>query len=292
MKKIIYIILFTALGILLSFLVHALTESIIIALLTRNFDRYSLGLSWQQWFIVHYYGSIILFVLGVIFGFLQGRLWWRIIYVEKKFSKHDKLIILDFDHTVFNTTKYVQALKEKFSKNFGIDADTFMQQRNAVKKCCVVIDIDEFVDRLPHADKKALHKTLIDTTRKLGRQFLFPDVISFMERHKKNYDILVITHGDQELQSEKIQSVKLPSWVEHRISLQPKDQVVGSYLKKYKQVHFVDDKNKNIDLVKTAFPDIITYFIKRPVDHPYGHIQSVCDCADHVVADLNFSIEA
>lgn len=86
MKKTVYIIAFTFLGILLQLLVHALIEMWYIHGLLRNFKTYSLGFTWAQWFQIHMIYSVILFVLGAIFGLWQGFYWWKKIY-EKKRSK-------------------------------------------------------------------------------------------------------------------------------------------------------------------------------------------------------------
>jgi len=83
MEKRIYIILFIFLGILLQFLIHGLVEIWYIGLLTNNFSKYSFGLSWPQWYIIHHIGAVILFIAGVLFGFWQGKFWWRRIYEKK-----------------------------------------------------------------------------------------------------------------------------------------------------------------------------------------------------------------
>ncbi len=83
MKKVIYIILFTFLGILLQLLIHGLVEIWYIGLLTGNFSRYSFGLSWHQWFLFHHIATVILFFAGALFGFWQGKFWWRRIYENK-----------------------------------------------------------------------------------------------------------------------------------------------------------------------------------------------------------------
>ena len=70
MKRTIYIILFTILGILLQFLVHALLEIWYANLLLADFSKYSFGLSWEKWwYVVHGGGSIVLLVVGAVFGF-------------------------------------------------------------------------------------------------------------------------------------------------------------------------------------------------------------------------------
>lgn len=84
MKKIIYISLFIFLGILLQLVAHALIETLYIGLLSFNFKRWSFGLSWDNWYLVHHIAAIIFFVAGVAFGFWQGKYWYERIYKGRK----------------------------------------------------------------------------------------------------------------------------------------------------------------------------------------------------------------
>lgn len=88
MKKIIYISLFTVLGILAQFLVHAILEVWYIDLLISDFDTYGLGFTWQNWFLIHKVFTVILFVGGASLGFWQGHYWWKQIYVLKRWGKY------------------------------------------------------------------------------------------------------------------------------------------------------------------------------------------------------------
>ncbi len=83
MKKAIYITAFVALGLLIQFLVHAGVEIWYIGLLLRDFAKYGFGLSWADWWIIHYIGTIVLLAGGALFGFWQGKFWWKKIYEEK-----------------------------------------------------------------------------------------------------------------------------------------------------------------------------------------------------------------
>jgi len=85
MKKIIYITLFTIFGVQLSFIFHFILEIGIINLLISDFDVWGLGLSWASWFLIHRIVTIVLLLLGVWFGFTQGKYWWKALYVEKRF---------------------------------------------------------------------------------------------------------------------------------------------------------------------------------------------------------------
>ncbi len=85
MKKTIYIILTAILGIIVSFLIHAIIEIPVIYLIVSNYDKYSLGLSWGQLFLIHNIFTFILFLVGLILGIKFGFKWWKYIYVDKKY---------------------------------------------------------------------------------------------------------------------------------------------------------------------------------------------------------------
>lgn len=291
MKKIVYIIAFSFLGILVGFTVHALLEWPIIFLLTRNFAKYSLGFSWAQWFVIHNVGLVLLLFAGGLFGLSQGWFWWRIIYVEKRrFGHHPQAIVLDFDHTLFNTTLYVKALQEVFAQEFGITPSIFLQHRKAVKACCEVIDIDKFINRLPHPNKPAMHQALHQFIADRAAEFVFSDARYFIEHHSSKFDIILLTHGDQELQEEKIKHSNLPKITETIITRLSKEQAIGELLEDYRQLYFIDDKASTIDKVKMAYPELVAYFVVRPNDQPYAHPGPACECSDDTVTGLNFEI--
>ncbi len=82
-KRSLYITCSVLLGIALQCIVHGLVEIRIISLLTEDFERYGLGLSWGEWFAIHHVASLVLFVAGALLGYRAGVRWWNMIYVEK-----------------------------------------------------------------------------------------------------------------------------------------------------------------------------------------------------------------
>ena len=80
MKKSIYITLFVLFGILVQFFIHIVVAILYINLLINNFAIFSLGFSWDAWFVIHIIWGIVLLVLGAVLGFWQGVYWWKRIY--------------------------------------------------------------------------------------------------------------------------------------------------------------------------------------------------------------------
>jgi len=85
-KKSAYLSAATVLGLLLSFIAHALVE---ISYLSDALNR---GL------VVPFYGgcalppalSAALLIIGAAGGFFLGRFWWRMIYVERVWAKNGR----------------------------------------------------------------------------------------------------------------------------------------------------------------------------------------------------------
>lgn len=78
-KKIIYLMAATILGLLLSFLIHALIEINYLRWLASQNIIVSLsgGCALALWL------NISLWLLGAVGGFFLGRFWWRKLYIER-----------------------------------------------------------------------------------------------------------------------------------------------------------------------------------------------------------------
>ncbi len=83
MKRIIYLLSFSALGFLLQLLLHAIIEQWYISLLLSDFDFYGFGLSWSSWFMIHSVLTVVLTILGALLGLKFGLYWWGRLYDEK-----------------------------------------------------------------------------------------------------------------------------------------------------------------------------------------------------------------
>ncbi|MCA9364424.1 MAG: haloacid dehalogenase-like hydrolase [Candidatus Moranbacteria bacterium] len=210
--------------------------------------------------------------------------------MHKKSMKKKGLILLDFDHTIFNTTLFVRLLKDAL-KPLGVTEEEFGQKREYLKDCCAVVDIDSFTLQLSSPYKKEMHDAIHHVIEQYGHSLVFKDALVFIRRHTAmGWDIVIVTKGNYELQTEKIAHSGLPEEVGVVITQERKDKAIAHIVEKYDVIHFVDDKAQHIDEVKKAFPKIITHFIKRPEDMPYGNEDSQCGCADDVILDLVWTI--
>ncbi len=90
-KHIIYISLFVLLGILLQLVAHAVLEIWYIDLLLSDFQRYGFGLTWEAWVQIHSVLSFVFLVFGMLFGYQQGKHWWRKIYIEHAYRWTKKI---------------------------------------------------------------------------------------------------------------------------------------------------------------------------------------------------------
>lgn len=81
-KKYTYIAGFILLGVIVNFLLHGLIELLVIDLLLTDFQRFSLGISWDGWFRIHVVGGTILFLACAGLGFQQGIHWWSVMYAD------------------------------------------------------------------------------------------------------------------------------------------------------------------------------------------------------------------
>ncbi len=200
-----------------------------------------------------------------------------------------KLIILDFDHTLFNTTLYVAALRDAFL-DVGISGAEFDAKRQYLKECCARVDLDAFTLQLAGNDNGRLHAVAHKLIEKRSQDFIFDDARDFITAHQEHFDIIIVTQGDDELQNEKITHSNLPAVTEVIITQQTKDIAITDIVARYDVIYYIDDKAKHIDEIKKKFPQIIAYFMQRTEDQPYADIPSVCECADHVITDLTLRL--
>ncbi|MDA1334508.1 MAG: hypothetical protein O2794_00635 [bacterium] len=84
MKHHIYIVASIILWVLFTTLVHAGIELWILSYLVSDWERYSFGLSWGEWYLIHNVFATALLLLGIWGGYKMGERWWDIVYIQKR----------------------------------------------------------------------------------------------------------------------------------------------------------------------------------------------------------------
>ena len=79
-KKIIYVTLFTLLGVLVQFLIQSAVEIQYINLLLTKYEIFGFGLPFSTWFVIHEIFASILLAVGFLVGLSQGLYWWKRLY--------------------------------------------------------------------------------------------------------------------------------------------------------------------------------------------------------------------
>lgn len=199
-------------------------------------------------------------------------------------KKHDQLIVLDFDHTLFDTTAFLDALKGRFNQKFEIPGHAFEE---AYKKARA--RWDPIPTHMPYEDTEVVRQEMLAVAGNCGEAALYPDVKSFFDRHNNQFDICILTRGHEDLQTAKIHGTGLA----HIPYAVVEDSKAGSFeqlVADYAVVHFIDDAPENIDEVKQVYPQVVAYLVKREGDDAYHHQHEESQLADKVVENLDFTI--
>jgi hypothetical protein len=87
MKRYLYYACFALLGLLIATLVHAGLEILALKIITNDMATYNDGYVWQHWNLVHGSLSLVLWLLGTFGGFVLGKHFWQVLYIEQRYGK-------------------------------------------------------------------------------------------------------------------------------------------------------------------------------------------------------------
>ncbi len=75
----------------MGFFLHAVLEILVIKLMLSDFEKYSLGLSWNSWMMIHTVGVGALIVGFSVWGNIMGKRCWKYLYIDGKSRWGNKL---------------------------------------------------------------------------------------------------------------------------------------------------------------------------------------------------------
>lgn len=180
-------------------------------------------------------------------------------------------ILLDFDHTLFDTDRFFWVdLKAAFAR-FGIPDDAWEKSYDAIWPLgySLAKHLEELARRGIVADPAAataIREALEGTFSDL-RPYLFPDVLGFLNaaRHR-GFDLILLSFGDPAWQSYKVRASGLAPYFTEILYTpyeQGKTEMLDNVASAYAEIYAVDNNPTDLDAMKASTPRLQTYLICR-----------------------------
>lgn len=180
-------------------------------------------------------------------------------------------ILLDFDHTLFDTDRFFWVdLKSAFAR-FGIPDDAWEKSYEAIWPSGYSLQKHlEALSRLgaiasdPVAS--AMQETLERTFSDL-HPYLFPDVVEFLNaaRHR-GFELILLSFGDPAWQSYKVRASGLIPYftqIVYTPNEKGKAGMLDTLASAYAELYAVDNNPADLDAMKASIPRLQTYLICR-----------------------------
>lgn len=192
----------------------------------------------------------------------------------KQFSPIDKVLVLDFDHTCYDTDDFLLAeIRLPMLKRFNIPVEAWEQSYR--KAVAIGYSLEQHFQELIKTMKPA--PCSLSEIQDFGKtinfdRYLYPDVMRVLEKAKdKGYKIMVLSFGAIGWQNKKVFGVGLDKAVDSIKYVtanenKAKAEAIQQYTGNCSKVIFVDNKGSNLDAVNEALPNVETYLINRVPD--------------------------
>jgi len=180
-------------------------------------------------------------------------------------------ILLDFDHTLFDTDRFFWVdLKSAFAR-FGVPEDTWEKSYEAAWPSGYSLEkhLDE-LNRLGVISKPTTARMMLATLNSEFsdlRPYLFPDVPGFLRaaRHR-GFDLILLSFGDPAWQSYKVQASGLASAFQkivYTAKEKGKADLLDDLGPRYAELHAIDNNPADLDAMKARIPRLQTHLICR-----------------------------
>jgi len=180
-------------------------------------------------------------------------------------------ILLDFDHTLFDTDRFFWVDLKGAVARFGIPSDAWERAYEAVWRSGYSLEkhLDELARRGALADRET--RTRIQTTFDASfsdlRPYLFADVPAFLRAARQHgFDLILLSFGDPAWQSYKVQAAGIASLfgkIIYTADEHGKAALVDELGSRYRVLHAVDNNPADLDAMKERDARVQTHLICR-----------------------------
>lgn len=182
-------------------------------------------------------------------------------------------VLLDFDHTLFDTDRFFWVDVKKAFARLGIDEEAWEEAYETVwptgyslKKHLAALMRPEAKGQRLEVTPSHLPSKLLDAFSDLSG-YLYQDVVPFLEGAKRRgFDLYLLSFGDPSWQEYKVKaSGAAPYFKEvfYTEREQRKARVGGRILNRYDVAHAIDNDPRELDLMKEYDPQLFTHLISR-----------------------------
>jgi len=177
-------------------------------------------------------------------------------------------IIFDFDHTLFSSKKFYQALQKAFGK-FDIDKKLFQEtyENSKIKKRSYDSDkqIQLIVKVKPEIEKSDLKKQYEKILRK-APQYLYSDTVWFLRKWEKKANLVLLSYGEEKFQGDKIKDSRIEKYFQKNVKITGDIYKIKPFKKlfqKKEKLIFIEDNPTALSKTKKNFPNVIAIRINR-----------------------------
>ncbi|MBZ0168865.1 MAG: HAD family hydrolase [Kofleriaceae bacterium] len=186
-------------------------------------------------------------------------------------SRAQRGILLDFDHTLFDTDRFFWVdLKSAFAQ-FSISDDAWEKSYETIWPSGYSLRKHlEALFRLGAIASvsvaSAMHATLERTFSDL-RSYLFPDVVEFLNTaRRRGFELILLSFGDPTWQSYKVRTSGLTPYftqIVYTSDEKGKAGMLNTIASAYAELCAVDNNPADLDAMKASIPRLQTYLICR-----------------------------
>jgi len=182
-----------------------------------------------------------------------------------------RAILLDFDHTLFDTDRFFWVdLKSAFAR-FGVLEDAWEKSYEAIWPVgySLAKHLDE-LERLGVIAGQDIRRTMLDTLEADFsdlRPYLFPDVPAFLEAaRRREFDLILLSFGDPDWQSYKVQTsgiAPLFRKIIYTAKQGGKGELLDDLSSSYAELRAIDNNPADLDSMKARHSKLQTHLICR-----------------------------
>jgi phosphoglycolate phosphatase-like HAD superfamily hydrolase len=182
-----------------------------------------------------------------------------------------RAILLDFDHTLFDTDRFFWVdLKSAFAR-FGVLDDAWERSYEAIwpSGYSLVKHLDE-LERLGVISDHEIRGTMLATLDAAFsdlRIYLFPDVPAFLKAaRRREFDLILLSFGDPAWQSYKVRASGLAPLFQKIVYTAKqggKGELLDELGSSYAELRAIDNNPADLDSMKARHPNLLTHLICR-----------------------------